>query len=194
MKISGQADTKRESSNIFLIFLMWILIPLLFAGAVFLLLAQFANINVVDKAKEVTGQLPFLSEQKIDENPMDKGNLEKIVTLQAEIQDREAQIHQLEKDLKEVDGENEKLRIEQERLLHEIETLKREREANAKKFKEIVTTFEQMSAKSAAPVIASMSDAEAIRILANLKPDTLASVLERMTPEQAAKYTEMMAK
>ena len=49
-----------------------------------------------------------------------------------------------------------------------------------------------MSAKSVAPVIVKMTDAEAIRILASLKPDTLAAVLEKMSPEDAAKYTTLM--
>ncbi|MDX1771281.1 MAG: hypothetical protein R3328_07115 [Planococcaceae bacterium] len=51
-----------------------------------------------------------------------------------------------------------------------------------------------MSSKSAAPVLNNMSDAEALRILTNLKPDILAGILEKMTPEQAAKYTELMSK
>ena len=51
-----------------------------------------------------------------------------------------------------------------------------------------------MSAKSAAPVITEMDDEEAIRILTNLKPDILAAILEKMVPQDAAKYTTMMAK
>ena len=39
-----------------------------------------------------------------------------------------------------------------------------------------------------------MSDTEAIRILANLKPEYLASVLEKMPPKDAAKYTTMMTR
>ena len=50
--------------------------------------------------------------------------------------------------------------------------LKRGEESTKQKFTEIVSTFEKMSAKSAAPVITKMSDAEAIQILTNLKPDT----------------------
>ena len=39
-----------------------------------------------------------------------------------------------------------------------------------------------------------MSDAEAIQILTNLKPDKFAAIFEKMTPEDAAKYTTMMTK
>nr|WP_225941854.1 hypothetical protein [Sporosarcina limicola] len=80
----------------------------------------------------------------------------------------------------------------QEKLQDEIAVLVRGKDDSKREFKGIVSTFEQMSAKSAAPVIMKMSDAEAIRILTNLKSDTLASVLEKMPPENAAKYTTMM--
>ncbi len=82
--------------------------------------------------------------------------------------------------------------IEQEKLLDEIDTLNRGKDDSKTEFKEIVNTFEQMSAKSAAPVITKMSDAEAIQILTNLKPDKLAAIFEKMTPEDAAKYTTMI--
>ena len=55
-------------------------------------------------------------------------------------------------------------------------------------FKGVVNTFENMSAKKAAPIITSMNDSEATKILSNLKPDTLAGLLENMNPDVAAKY------
>ena len=51
-----------------------------------------------------------------------------------------------------------------------------------------------MSAKTSAPVIVKMSDAEALRILTSLKPETVAKIFEKMLPEDAAKYTELMSK
>ena len=38
-----------------------------------------------------------------------------------------------------------------------------------------------------------MSDAEALRIISSLKPDTLAAIFEKMTPEDAARYTELLS-
>ena len=44
--------------------------------------------------------------------------------------------------------------MEQERLLYEIETLTNEnKKRTQQEFKEIVSTFEKMSAKTAAPII-----------------------------------------
>lgn len=182
-------------SSAFQKMLLWVLIPLLFTTALVLIIAKFADVNVFDKAKELTGNLPFITEKK-EEDPI-AGDLvleERVVTMQAEIQEKEAQLFKVQQDLDKSATENEKLLIEQEKLLDEIAVLVRDKDDSKRKFSDIVTTFEQMSAKSSAPVITKMSDAEAIRILTNLKSDTLASILEKMSPEDAAKYTTMMTK
>lgn len=186
---------KEGKGGAFQILLLWIIIPLLFTTALVLILAKFADVNVFDEAKKWTSNLPFTSEKK-EEDP-GVGNLvleERVVTMQAEIQEKEAQLFKVQQDLDKSADENEKLLIEQEKLLDEIAVLIREKDDSKRNFKEIVNTFEKMSAKSSAPVIVKMSDAEAIRILTNLKPDMLASILEKMSPEDAAKYTTMMTK
>lgn len=175
--------------------LLWVLIPLLFTTAIVLIIAKFADVNVFDKAKELSGNLPFITEKKVEDPVM--GDLileERVVTMQAEIQEKEAQLFKVQQDLDKSANENEKLLIEQEKLLDEIAVLVRNKDDSKRDFNEIVTTFEQMSAKSSAPVITKMSDAEAMRILTNLKSDTLAAIFEKMTPEDAAKYTTMMTK
>ncbi|WP_186671241.1 magnesium transporter MgtE N-terminal domain-containing protein [Sporosarcina sp. BP05] len=182
-------------SNTFQKLFLWVLIPLLFTTALVLIIAKFADVNVFDKAKELTGNLPFTTEKK-EEDPI-MGDLvleERVVTMQAEIQEKEAQLFKVQQDLDKSATENEKLLIEQEKLLDEIAVLMRDKDNSKRNFTEIVTTFEQMSAKSSAPVITKMSDAEAIRILTSLKSATLASILEKMTPEDAAKYMTMMTK
>ncbi len=184
-----------EKSGAFQKLLLWVLIPILFTMALVLIIAKFADVNVFDKTKELTGNLPFISEKK-EEEPV-AGDLvleEQVVTMQAEIQEKEAQLFKVQQDLNKSANENEKLLIEQEKLLDEIAVLIRDKDDSKRDFNEIVTTFEQMSAKSSAPVITKMSDAEAIRILTSLKSATLASILEKMSPEDAAKYTTMMTK
>lgn len=188
-------EDQEGKSGTFQKLLLWVLIPLLFTTALVLIIAKFADVNVFDKVEELSGNLPFITEKK-EEVPV-AGDLvleERVVTMQAEIQDKEAQLFKVQQDLDKSATENEKLLIEQEKLLDEIAVLVRDKDDSKREFAEIVTTFEQMSAKSSAPVITKMSDAEAIRILTNLKSATLASILEKMTPEDAAKYTTMMTK
>lgn len=196
-KQTGHASKleKEGKSGAFQKLLLWVLIPLLFITALVLIIATFANVNVFDKAKELSGNLPFITEKK-EEDPVEADLVleERVVTMQAEIQEKEAQLFKVQQDLDKSANENEKLLVEQEKLLDEIAVLIRDKDDSKRKFNEIVTTFEQMSAKSSAPVITKMSDAEAVRILTNLKSATLASVLEKMSPEDAAKYTTMMTK
>lgn len=172
-------------------FLYWFLIPFLFALALLLIVAQIANINVFEKAKELTsvGQPEIVTEDDLS------GRLgDKVVSLQAEIKQKEAEIGKIQAELDDSKKTNEELLVEQNRLLEEIENLKRQQNSTKQEYAEIVSTFEKMSAKTAAPVITKMSDAEALRILTSLKPDTVAKIYEKMTPESAAKYTELMTK
>ena len=58
--------------------------------------------------------------------------------------------------------------------------------------KDIVKTYETISAKKAAPILSQMSETEALQILTNLKSDRLAEIMEKMEPEDAARYTELL--
>ena len=49
-----------------------------------------------------------------------------------------------------------------------------------------------MSAKKAAPIIESMNENDALTILFSLKSDTLAGLLENMSPDVAAKFTTLL--
>ena len=187
-----QTKKKEKSRSFFQTLLVLVIIPLLFATAVFLIIAKVADINVFDKAKELAVELPFIGPKEEGNGAKDLNLEERVVTLQAEIQEKEAQLFKLQDELDKSAGEKEQLLVEQEKLLAKIDTLNRGKDDSKSEFKEIVNTFEQMSAKTAAPVITKMSDAEAIQILTNLKPDKLAAIFEKMTPEDAAKYTTMI--
>ena len=167
------------------------IIPLLFALSLLLTFAQITNINVFEKAKELTS---LGQEEPIDENKKTSRLEERVVSLQAEIQQKEVQIDKLQAEVDGSEKSQESLLLEQESLLQQIEELKRQNEQSKRDYAEVVSTFEKMSAKTAAPVITNMSDAEALRILASLKPDTVAKIYEKMSPQDAAKYTELMTK
>lgn len=191
---NGQLEKKK--TGVLQGLLLWILIPLLSISAVLLIIAKFVDINVFDEAKKLASNVPIIGEQISQKETKDNEAIfeERVIDLQAEIQEKEAQLSKLQRELDQSKEQNEQLLIEQEKLLNQIAKLEREKDDSKRQFQEIVTTFEQMSAKSAAPVITNMSDAEAIRILTSLKADTLAAILEKMAPEDAAKYTSMMTK
>ncbi|PID22631.1 hypothetical protein CSV61_03040 [Sporosarcina sp. P3] len=190
--IEGQS---KKSIGFFQILLAWIIIPLMFTMAVVLIIAKVADVNVFDQAKEWTAKVPFLEQKTPDEKV--EGDVileERVISLQAEIQEKEAQLFEVQDELTQVKDSNETLVIEKEKLNEEIEKLKLAQSESKREFKEIITTYEQMSAKSSAPVITKMGDAEAVQILSSLKPATLAAILEKMSPENAAKYTSMLTK
>lgn len=175
--------------------LLWLIIPLLSVSAVLLIIAKAADINVFNETKKITEKIPIIGKQIAHQEDENEVVFEqRVIDLQAEIQEKEAKLNKLQRELDQSKELNEQLLIEQEKLLNEIAKLEREKDDSKRQFQEIVATFEHMSAKSAAPVITNMSDAEAIRILTSLKPDTLAAILEKMSPENAAKYTSMMTK
>ncbi|WP_143560982.1 MULTISPECIES: MotE family protein [unclassified Sporosarcina] len=196
-RVVGESVDRQSKKSIgfFQILLAWIIIPLMFTTAVVLIIAKVADVNVFDQAKEWTSKVPFLEQKETDEKV--EGDLileERVISLQAEIQEKEAQLFEVQDELTQVKDSNETLVIEKEKLNEEIEKLKLAQSESTRDFKEIVTTYEQMSAKSSAPVITKMGDAEAVQILSSLKPATLASILEKMSPEDAAKYTSMLTK
>lgn len=188
-------EKKKKSSGALGKVILVVLITLMFTTAVLLVIAKFNDVNVFDKVKELSTGLPFVGDSEEKERLADEGILgERVITLQAEIKEKEAEVFKLQKQLDSSADEKKALLIEQEKLLGEIQALEKDNDSSTQKVSEIVSTFEKMSAKSAAPVITNMSDAEAIQILASLKSDSLASILEKMSPEDAAKYTSMMTK
>lgn len=167
-------------------------IPLVFTLAILLIIATFTNTNVFKMADSLKEKIPFLtSEEKGTENT--SLSEEKVVKLQAEIQEKEAEIDQLQSEIDTTTQANEELEAEKENLQYEIEQLKRTQEESQLEFQEILKTFENMSAKTAAPILTEMSDAEALRIMSSMKSDTLAAIFAKMSPADAARYTELLS-
>ncbi|WP_428908661.1 MotE family protein [Niallia sp. Krafla_26] len=167
-----------------------IVIPTFFALIVASIVASFAGVDVWGKAIELGEKLPFISTsaEKSDKQMIE--DLEKNISeLKSEVELKEATITELETEIDRKDKEIQSLTLEKEQLEFQIDDLLNAENGESKSFKEIVNTFESMSAKKAAPIITSMEDSEATKILSSLKPDTIAGLLENMTPEEAAKYT-----
>ncbi|MEG0259015.1 MAG: hypothetical protein RR595_00350 [Lysinibacillus sp.] len=185
---------QEQKPGIFKRLFLWVMIPVMFVVAILLVLTTLYDTNVFDLAKKGLNELPFVASEEEKAEKAVTNTDTKVVGLQAEIQEKEAEITQLQKKLDTATTEQETLLVEQEKLLFEIEKLQREQDDVKRDFNDILVTFDKMSAKAAAPVLIKMSDAEALRILTNLKPDKLAAILEKMEPTDAAKYTELMAK
>ncbi|WP_394137055.1 MotE family protein [Cytobacillus oceanisediminis] len=174
-------------------FLFAFFIPILFAVTVALLVFTLSGNNIFETAKEYGQKIPLLSsiingERSISEEVMES----QLIEMEAEIKDREARISQLESQLDSKKLEIERAGLEKQRLEQEIEELTAIKEENKRAFKDIVKTYESISAKKAAPILTEMKDEEAVKILSNVKADTLAAIMEKMDPEDAAHYTALL--
>lgn len=177
--------------------LQWFLfaiIPLLVIIAATLIILMIADINVFEKAKEVGKKLPVVS-QFMDEKPSKKVTQleEKIIELEGQIRDREALVAQLESKLATKESEQDQFELEKEQLAQTIVELEAIQSENKRAFKDIVRTYETMSAKKAAPILVEMKSEDALQILSHVKADTLAAILEKMEPQQAAHFTALLA-
>ncbi len=177
----AEQQPKRKSGG-FRKFFTWFVIPIMFVVAVLLVVATLMNTNVFDLGKKAFESLPFVPSEEQQAKDAVVNNDSKLVNLQAEIKEKEAEISQLQKKLDTTATEKEKLLTEKEQLQFEIEKLNREQNDSKRDFNDILITFDKMSPKAAAPVLIKMSDAEALRILTNLKPDKLAAILEKNEP------------
>lgn len=195
MKEKFQEEAGEKSYSKLQWFIVVIVIPTIFALAVALIVATVAGVNVIDKAKEYSNKLPFLSsdeERKVGKQTEDMEG--KLIELRAEVKVREESIAELQTKLANKDERIEKLELEKEQLESEIDSLLAIQTDNKREFKDIVKTYETMSAKKAAPIITQMNDKDALEILAHLKSDTLAAIMEQMNAADAAKFTTLLTK
>lgn len=186
---NSQIEQPENNPGIFQKLFFWVLIPMFFILAILLIVSMFTDRNVFKYLDE----LPFVSSND-DQELVDSSaqTEEKLVSLQAELNEKEAEISQFQIKFESSNVEKQDLQAEIEQLQYEIEKLISSQEESKKEFKEILTTFEKMSAKKAAPILVQMSDTEAVRIMSNMKPDTLTALFEKMSPADAARYTQLL--
>lgn len=190
-KLIEEKESKKSSRIQGFIFV--VIIPLLFAITVALIAMTLLGYNVFEITKEYSQKIPFASTIFNDDKTQSVEGFEnKVIDLEAEIKDREAKITQLETKLDKKDQEISRTQMEKERLEDEIVELTAMKEENKRAFKDIVKTYETISAKKAAPILSQMSEQEALQILSNIKSDSLAAIIEKMDPEDAARYTELL--
>jgi flagellar motility protein MotE (MotC chaperone) len=190
-KVLEEKELKKTSK--FQSFIFIVFIPLLAAITVALIAMTYLGYNVFELTKEYGQKVPFISSALSEEESESSKELEsKMIELEAEIKDREAKIEQLESQLESKDKEISNVQLEKEQLEQEIDELTEMKEENKRAFKDIVKTYETISAKKAAPILVQMSETEALQILSNLKSETLAEIIEKMDPSDAARYTELL--
>ncbi|HAQ07788.1 MAG TPA: hypothetical protein DCR24_09790 [Bacillus bacterium] len=182
-----------QSVNRFQWFLFVVAIPTLFAVVIALVVLSFAGINIFQTANDLGMKIPIISDMiKKESQPSVEKFEENIISLEAEIKDREAKMEQLEAKIESKDMQVKRMELEKTQLEAQIEELTAIQEENKRAFRDIVKTYETMSAKSAAPIISQMENDEALKILTNIRAESLAAIMEKLSAEDAARFTEML--
>ncbi|PKG25167.1 MotE family protein [Niallia nealsonii] len=190
-------EEKKKKFNIFQRILLVVIIPILFAVVVVLLLLIYSGVDVADKGKDLVNAIPFLTSEKASTETSTSEQTQKdaasIKKLEAKIAEQEETIANLQTEIDNKDKINKNITEEREKLQKELDALKSEQTQTKTAFDDIVKTYETMSAKNAAAIISEMGENEGLKILASVKPAELASILEKMEPSVASKYTELLA-
>lgn len=183
-------DQPESRTGFFQKIFFWVIIPLVFIIALLLVATMFTEKNVFDYVEDI----PFIGSKNNQNEAVDQmaDTEKKVAQIQAELKEKEAELQSKQTEVDQATAKNQELQTEIERLQYELDKMTAAQEEAKTDFKEIVSTYEKMSAKKAAPIIAAMDDAEALRILSSLKPTTVTAIFEKMTAEQAAKYTQML--
>ena len=185
-----QLDEAESKPGFFQKIFFWVIIPLVFCIALLLVATMFTEKNIFDYVEDI----PFIGSKNDSNGAIDQvaETEKKVAEIQAELKQKEAELQSKQTEVDQTLAKNQELEIEIERLQYELDKMTTAQAEAQKDFNEIVSTYEKMSAKKAAPIIAAMDDAEALRILSSLKPTTITAIFEKMTAEQAAKYTQML--
>jgi flagellar motility protein MotE (MotC chaperone) len=194
MEKAMEEENDKEKTSRLQWFLYVMLIPVLFTIMIGLIIATLSGVNVIDKAKALTSNLPFSSKTAVSKTSTStESNNSKVINLQAQLQSKSAEITKLQDQIDSQANDKQELLLQQKQLQSEINDLKKAAQVHQKKFSDIVSTYTNMSPNSAADIISNLDDNNAVEILANLDTDTLASIMEKLTPQKAAKYTQMLS-
>ncbi|MGG4266827.1 MotE family protein [Peribacillus simplex] len=193
---NGLEELEKSKISKFQWFLV-IFISLIFAVTVALIVCTVAGVNVVEKAKEMSGKIPFIESGHKDEeksNPAKENEKVsmKFEKLETEIENKKKEIDKLEGIIDTRDKAIKKAEAEKQQLQTEMNQLKDSQDGSKQAYKNIIRTYETMAPKKSAPIITEMNDEDAVEILSSMKAATLAKVLEQMTTADAARLTKKL--
>ncbi|WAA10716.1 MotE family protein [Fervidibacillus albus] len=177
-------------------FWQWIvfggIFPIIIVLSVLLAIFSIRGVNIFEEVEKipVIGSL-FTDENSVGTTVEDLENT--INDLQAELKNEEAKATQLQSELETKENEIAQLQAENERLEQSVNELQSSNTTTNTDWDSVVKTYETMKPKDAALILVEMDEATALNILAELTEDQLADILEKMSPEEAAQFTDQLA-
>lgn len=181
-------------------FLFIIVIPTLFAAALAFVIMAIAGINVFDAVKKHSKDIPVVSQYVDVQKAKSEWKKEFGKTIEEKnkiIAKQQKEIKKLENELATKQQEVDDLKTEVDSLHEELSAAETAGGANAQApaptMEDVARMYETMSEKNAAMILAKMPKSEVLAILSSLDSEKAAAILENMSPDDAAKYTSMLA-
>lgn len=191
MKKDNQTEEKEGKYTFMQKLLYLFIIPLLFTVVVVLGYLTYEGKNVFEVAKgflpekeEVSTSMESQEEQgKKEASPQEKGkgsSSQEVILLERKVTEKDREITKLVSQL--------------EQANKRIEDLEQQRQQVKISNRELAKLYEGMSTKKAAQIIMELEEERALLILKELSTSKTSSILSQLEPEQAARFTELLAK
>ncbi|MCG1020651.1 magnesium transporter MgtE N-terminal domain-containing protein [Sutcliffiella horikoshii] len=189
MKKDNQTEEKEGKYTFMQKLLYLFIIPLLFTVVVMLGYLTYEGKNVFEVAQtflpekeEVITSIEGQKEQETtspDENEKGRSSQD-VILLERKVSEKEREITKLVSQL--------------EQANKRIEDLQQQQQQVKASNRELAKLYEGMSTKKAAQIILELEEERALLILKELSTSKTSSILGQLEPEQAARFTELLAK
>ncbi|WP_246939936.1 MotE family protein [Bacillus pinisoli] len=189
-------ENESKLINKFQWFLFVGVIPLLFAVIVSIVVLTFAGVDVAGAIQKYGQHIPGVSKLL----PAEEGTIDLEAKLKQDVSNLEAtnqenltMIEQLEKEAEVRETEMSSLQAQIEDLTEQLKAKELEQQETKQTIDELSKIYESMSSKNAAAILSELDDQDALTILRALSTEALGSILEKMEPTDAARFTKLLA-
>lgn len=172
-------------------FFFVIFIPLLFTIIVATVVLSLLGLNPIEKSKEWTSNVPIIS--SYIEKEEEKDYEAQIIQLEETITEQQKELERLQAEVKAKDEEISTLTFEQQSLIENEEIEKEIQLQTKKEWESIAKTYEAMSAKNAAAIIADLPIEEALLHISEVSIEARADILAKMDSDIAANIMSRLA-
>ncbi|MFD1336112.1 MotE family protein [Oceanobacillus iheyensis] len=187
-------EEKKKINPFILVFFAGV-IPLFVVAILAVFILEMAGVEVVDWAKEKTSNVPIVGEMIKEDQPVTQSSPE-LETAQAKLQEKQDEVIELENSIGDLESTIKQLEDEILRLEHRDDsTNNTEEDQNPEEevANEMIQSFTEMKGKQAAQILESIEDDQlVVRILEGMEPADRGEILQRMTKDEAARYTELV--
>ncbi len=189
-KVVAISEKPKQKSSKVQWFVFVILIPLILAVTVALIIMTVAGVNVFEKTKQFTDDVPKVSALLNTETTKESEG--QAVELKATIEDQNAQLDELKSQLTVKDQKIEELNNEINQLTKELKDKKISDKDKEDIMTDLSSSFKNMDPEQAAAIVSQLDQASSVDLLEKLPSDERGKVLAALNPEQAANLTSAL--